>query len=465
MSKKSKANLIANLERIQEEADEGVSQQLTNEEVLKKRIPWEGLQKASLISAESLELLKDYDKQTPEGQQQLLDQEGESYAELLLKVLSKLVTAEVTQYLLCWIDEILKDEERIPLFLGVKDVKGKSEDDKADFPFRPFLSLLISAGSNTDWYIKSRSSKILATLLVAAPKVHSNEASSLLRWTFSQIKNSKDDVDELLIAISALQILLRRDDFRLMFVQDDGLKTLANVARDNSDKQQLLYQVLFVFWVISFNEEIASDFSDENGLVSDIVEMLRKKSKLKIRRIAIATLHNLLGKGKNNQHMIEAGIIRVLGYLNQKKWGDDDIENDLEVLTEALQKDVIEMTSWEIYKKEVTSGNLSWTPVHKTDKFWRENITRFEENKFETLGILLGLIRASKNPVVLSVALYDIGEFVRFHPRGRRIIAGLEGKADIMSMMTHGNEEVQKHALLCVQKMMVHNWEYLSRNI
>ncbi len=59
----------------------------------------------------------------------------------------------------------------------------------------------------------------------------------------------------------------------------------------------------------------------------------------------------------------------------------------------------------------------------------------------------------------------------------------MDGKVDIMKLMSNPNEEVQKHALLCVQKMMVgslllntieiyllilslpqvHNWEYLSK--
>jgi V-type H+-transporting ATPase subunit H len=33
----------------------------------------------------------------------------------------------------------------------------------------------------------------------------------------------------------------------------------------------------------------------------------------------------------------------------------------------------------------------------------------------------------------------------------------------IMNLMTHPDPAVQKEALLCVQKLMVHNWEYLSR--
>lgn len=85
------------------------------------------------------------------------------------------------------------------------------------------------------------------------------------------------------------------------------------------------------------------------------------------------------------------------------------------------------------------------------------------------------------------MACYDIGEFVRFHPRGKKynlslfpeqpffsdgllliplsrsLIQALDAKVPIMNLMTHPDPAVQKEALLCVQKLMVHNWEYLSR--
>jgi hypothetical protein len=77
-------------------------------------------------------------------------------------------------------------------------------------------------------------------------------------------------------------------------------------------------------------------------------------------------------------------------------------------------------SSFELYKEEVMSGNLVWSLVHRSEKFWRENVGRFEENNFKVLGVLLELIRSSNNPQVLAIACYDLGEFVRFHPRGRK---------------------------------------------
>lgn len=37
--------------------------------------------------------------------------------------------------------------------------------------------------------------------------------------------------------------------------------------------------------------------------------------------------------------------------------------------------------SFEKYIKELNGQNLNWSPVH-TEKFWKENVKRFEDNDF-----------------------------------------------------------------------------------
>jgi len=44
-----------------------------------------------------------------------------------------------------------------------------------------------------------------------------------------------------------------------------------------------------------------------------------------------------------------------------------------------------------------------------------------------------------------------------------RIITALGAKVSVMKLMTHPDEEVKKQALLCIQKLMVVNWEYLAK--
>jgi V-type H+-transporting ATPase subunit H len=105
-----------------------------------------------------------------------------------------------------------------------------------------------------------------------------------------------------------------------------------------------------------------------------------------------------------------------------------------------------------MYKKEVLSGKLQWTPVHKSEKFWKENAAKFEENGnellmyvfsflvnflliliivdfldlnvlcfcvFSTNSRLKKILESSNDATTVSVAAYDVGEFSRAHPRGR----------------------------------------------
>ena len=79
-----------------------------------------------------------------------------------------------------------------------------------------------------------------------------------------------------------------------------------------------------------------------------------------------------------------------------------------------------------MYRSEVRSGNLDWTPVHKSEKFWKENCHKFVENQFEIIAILISIIKeASSSSTSLSIALHDIGEFIRIHPRGREFVFNL----------------------------------------
>ena len=41
--------------------------------------------------------------------------------------------------------------------------------------------------------------------------------------------------------------------------------------------------------------------------------------------------------------MIESELMRVLDNLGQKKWGDEDMLDNLEFLTEALQENIAEL--------------------------------------------------------------------------------------------------------------------------
>jgi V-type H+-transporting ATPase subunit H len=63
---------------------------------------------------------------------------------------------------------------------------------------------------------------------------------------------------------------------------------------------------------------------------------------------------------------------------------------------------------------------LEWSPVHRSEKFWRENADRLNEKNYELLKILIHLLESSQDPLILSVASFDLGEYVRHYPRGKQ---------------------------------------------
>jgi V-type H+-transporting ATPase subunit H len=436
---------------VEEQENSVVTSNLTNDTVLRRTIPWESMKNAKLISERDLTMIRKFDKRPASEREDLLDNEGEEYAGLFLNFLSNLATPDGVQYVLAIVDELLHDDKRSPLFLNLSE-------HNVELPFGPFLRLLNR--NESDLFIKEKASKIVALLLTKSHRYNIRDVQFFCRWIAERLGNEAADV---LVAVSALQILLRRREFRPIFHAEGGLRLLEIVLNDHKNKRQVLYQTLYCLWLLSYDEKIAEEFSQVPNLTPQIVEVIRKEDRVKIRRIGVAILRNLLNKGQNNEQMIKSGMVKLVVGLSQKKWKDEDIEQDLEILNETLEKDVNLFSTFELYKEEVMSGKLVWSLVHRSEKFWRENVGRFEENNFKILSVLLELIRTSIDPQVLAIACYDLGEFVRFHPRGRKILSKMDGKVDIMKLMGNPDPEVQKHALLCVQKMMVHNWEYLSK--
>lgn len=118
--------------------------------------------------------------------------------------------------------------------------------------------------------------------------------------------------------------------------------------------------------------------------------------------------------------MVQCKVLKQLSILEQRKFDDEDISADVEFLTVRLQNSVQDLSSFDEYATELRSARLEWSPVHKSAKFWRENAQRLNEKNYELLRILVHLLDTSKDPVILSVACFDIGEYVRHYPRGKQ---------------------------------------------
>ena len=49
---------------------------------------------------------------------------------------------------------------------------------------------------------------------------------------------------------------------------------------------------------------------------------------------------------------------------------------------------------------EVTSGRLSWSPVHTNNRFWRENAQRLVEKDYKLLRKLTHILETDQNTEV-----------------------------------------------------------------
>lgn len=153
--------------------------------------------------------------------------------------------------------------------------------------------------------------------------------------------------------------------------------------------------------------------------------------KEKVTRIVLAVFRNLIDKPEDTQickehciAMVQSKVLKHLEILQQRKFEDEDIQSDITLIYEKLQESIVDLSSFDEYSTEVKSGRLEWSPVHKSEKFWRENAGRLTEKNYELLKILIRLLDTSKDPLVLSVACYDLGEFVRHYPRGKTYVIG-----------------------------------------
>lgn len=92
-----------------------------------------------------------------------------------------------------------------------------------------------------------------------------------------------------------------------------------------------------------------------------------------------------------------------------QSWGDEDIVEMLQFLDTKLKEGIQTLSSFDMYKKEVASGALDWTHMHTSDKFWKDNIDKFEEKDFQVLRMLLKLIESSREVSYSAAANLGMG--------------------------------------------------------
>jgi V-type H+-transporting ATPase subunit H len=428
--------------------------------VLTREINWKGYSDNNFLNQKELGLLLDYDKQSSADQSDVLAEKGAAYAALFIKCLDVIRTKETVEYIIVLVDQLLfNDPRRANNFHAL--VANNID------PFKPFLRILENS-SLLHPYIINRACHILAILLSTSNQQKSPAMQEFIRYVINILKCNTSSSRDLIHILSALKPLLTREQTQELFIELDGLNSLAAILNRDLQNAQLIYTIGFNLWLLSYSEKIAIKIVS-SGILRKLVHLLRVSIMEKVLRIIFSILKNLvqLGISNNNdiaaEEMIGLGLINVIDTLQKRKFKDADIVPDMNYCYEILTSTIQKLSSFELYQSEVLSGALTWSPAHTNEQFWRENINQFEHKGFKIIQRLIELL-ADEDDSVREIAASDLGEFARFHPEGKRIIQKLGGKAKLMVNLQSKNPKLAKAALLATQKLMVNNWEFLAKS-
>jgi V-type H+-transporting ATPase subunit H len=433
--------------------------QLKAMEVRSSKPNWKSYLTGGMISQDDYNFITQFESSKAGEKKALLEKARSQCAKTFVNLMTTVSKDQTVQYVLTLIDDMLQeDRSRVEIF----NYNARKQKQSV---WTAFVSML----NRQDGFIVNQVSRIIAKLACWSPELMDGaDLKFYLSWLRDQLKIPGNDYVQ--TTARCLQMMLRIDEYRFAFLSVEGVPTIVSVLAGKPNFQ-LQYQLVFCLWCLTFNCGIAERLS-KFSVIPTVADLLTESSKEKVIRIILSTFRNLLEKPDNSEikrenalQMVQYKVLKSLELLQEKKYDDTELIEDMEFLTEQLQLSVQDLSSFDEYAAELKSGRLQWSPVHKSEKFWRENAQRFNEKNFEMLKILIKILEVAQDPLILCVASHDVGEYVRHYPRGKNVIDKLEGKQLVMKLLTHEDPNVRYHALLAVQKIMVHNWEYLGKQI
>lgn len=431
-------------------------------EIKSNRVSWQSYLQSQMIGQDDFNFITNFERLQGEQKAKFINDNRQQCAKTFLSLIEHISKDQTIQYILILIDDMLnEDHSRVEIFCDYCKKINVSV-------WNPFLMLF----NRQDGFIINMSCRIIAKITCwSSEKMQGPDLTRYLTWLRDQISDPNNKY--LQSVTRCLQMMLRIDDYRKSFDAIDGIATLERVFSYERLNFQLQYQLAFCCWALTFNQELARKMK-KYKIIQCLADVLRESVKEKVKRIVLAVFRNLIQNVNDREIarenaiiMVQCKVMKQLEIVKQSVQANSDVEllEDAEYLIGVLQESVQDLSSFDEYATELKCGRLEWSPVHNSEKFWRENAHKLNEKNYELLKILISLLETSKDPLVLSVAAHDIGEYVRHYPHGKIATESLGGKNLVMLRLTHEDPNVRYESLLCVQKLMVQNWEYLGKQL
>ncbi|ORY31205.1 armadillo-type protein [Naematelia encephala] len=424
-----------------------------------KPVPWEGYQRAKLLSADELGLLKSLAKLPPGQRFTLLSTQASQYAALYINLLRKLQRVDTVQAVLVSIIDMLSDPSTIPAFHALRSSSGSSSSDgeasgTSEDPYGPLVKCL---GMEGEEFAVLGALRILALLIATDPKPFPESLmSSLLTSLSSLLNGTRLPLWE--VAAQTLSAVLGTKQFRLaVWEEEQCISGLVKSLKINPNPQAQ-YWAISCLWQLSFEQAAAKGLDRKFDIIAILINVAKAAVKEKVIRVVVATFHNLLyiAPAQNIPSMFVSKLHPFVVSLQSRKWSDDEVVEDLDYLAGELKTRLDGLTTYDEYVSELESGHLVWSPAHESEEFWKENGIRIgQENGGKEIKRLIELLKTSKDATVLAVSAQDVGQYVRYGgEKAKQIVADLGGKTRVMELMGDENADVRYRALMTVQRLM-----------
>lgn len=322
-----------------------------------------------------------------------------------------------------------------------------------------YTSLLAIVKANNSSSFQQRKALHALTLLINKPAV--SEEHPIHQHVFAYLTHAlptaQVDIQKIAL-LDALRNMLVNKQLHYQFVTFNGFQLIKDLLIVDTKQVQPLYLLGYAVWLLSYNP-LNDIYFQQYALVEASINILRTITREKVVRIFVLAFLNLAPRHDFVTILIGGQFHKILPVLQQKKWKGADVTVDVNKLADLLQTRLTELSSFDQYVAELKSGALKKTPVH-SERFWRFNAVKFDsaDPNEELLRRLVSYL-GSSDAVTQEMAAYDIGEFARFHPSGKKILVRLGAKTPLMTLMGSSDVLVAQAALLATQKLLIHKWD------
>lgn len=189
-------------------------------------------------------------------------------------------------------------------------------------------------------------------------------------------------------------------------------------------------------------------------MIKELCKLLNLDVKPKVKRLTLAILKNYSRFGNQFlSHLLRYQIHDSIENINTEEMDAEELE-DVTELKERLTRTIQTMSNFDEYLAELRSGELEWSPYHKSALFWKNNSSKLEENDNECLKLLFRILNHSKNANTLLVCLNDIQNYLSCRPNSNKTLFDLGLKNTLVFLLEFPSDEVKYQALITLQKFL-----------